>query len=236
MNKGFLELTRGEGVLGRGWLWVGGWGQSPPPTADNFRLVCALIRRVWTIATGIHRAHTLCACPLCGRRLFILIAAFEVAAGTTPMVPRYSPDQSSERLNWEAQGSIPSSREWPLRPRQATWHMQGHQASRMKSKNSNSGPAQPKPAVFTQEALRPQRAASELGSSHLPHVTCLSLSPHRLSSRALMTSPIRSEGTNVDESSYFTRKDRLLSPRKKEFNLRATCPCAKMTSGQLATQ
>lgn len=45
--------------------------------------------------------------------------------------------------------------------------------------------------------------------------------------------PIRSEGTDVDKSSYFTRKDRLLSPRKKEFNLRATCPCTKRHPGSL---
>lgn len=37
---------------------------------------------------GVHGALTLRASPSCGRRLFILTAAFEVAAGATPMAPR----------------------------------------------------------------------------------------------------------------------------------------------------
>lgn len=42
----------------------------------------------WTIAAGIHRVPTRRASPLRGRKLFILTAAFEVAAGTTPTVLR----------------------------------------------------------------------------------------------------------------------------------------------------
>lgn len=157
------------------------------------------LKQLWTVAAGVPGAH-----PSCERRR---------SSSQQPASFSWDPGegQGSERLSGAVQGRIPISWEGPLRLRQKQLHAQGHRASRTRSKNSNPGLSHSTPAVFTQAAGGPQRAACV---GHITSALCHPAPPPGRAAEPCRSGPIRSEGADVDRSSYFTKRDRPSSSRK----------------------